>query len=198
MSVNHEAKLVENISNLLKKDTFKDTGIRLNNGVMVEANKVILASMSTFFCKQLEEMLVCTSDGKFLEIDVNTSSTKKILDLVIRYFYTGKMYFEALSLKDLLDLLNLLAFLDMNELYTLVEDFTRKKIDEGSFSLEKILILLSTAEAYCFAFIQSFLLCILTLTKTSVTSQNSKKLDILVVISLKILSITIQQGKIFF
>ena len=43
MSVNHEAKLVENISNLLKKDTFKDTGIRLKNGVVVEANKVILA-----------------------------------------------------------------------------------------------------------------------------------------------------------
>ena len=58
MSVNHEAKLVENISNLFKKDKFNDTGIRLKNGVMVEANKVILASMSSFFSKQLEENLV--------------------------------------------------------------------------------------------------------------------------------------------
>ena len=106
--------------------------------------------MSSFFSKQLEENLVCTSDGKFLEIEVNTSSTKEALDLVIRYFYTGKMNFESLSLKDLLDLLNLLVFLEMYELYTLVEVFTKKKIEEGSFSLEKILILSSTAEAYCF------------------------------------------------
>ena len=50
---------------------FFNPAIRLNNGVQVEANKVILAAMSTFFRKELHENLTNTYDGKFLEVDVD-------------------------------------------------------------------------------------------------------------------------------
>jgi len=163
MSVNHVAKLVEKITSLLTRDSFNDIEIRLNNGVQVVANKVILAAMSSFFEKHLNDKLLCSSSGKLLEVDINVSSTKEVFDLVIRYFYTGIMNFESLPLKDLLDLLNLLVFLDLKELFTLVEEFTRNKIREGSFSLEKVLILSSTAEAYCFYSIVSSMLFFLDL-----------------------------------
>jgi len=146
MSVNHEAKLVEKITNLMTKDSFNDVRIRMSNGVQVEANKVILAAMSDFFNKKLQENV--TKD-QFLEIDLEISSTKEMLELVIKYLYTGKMDFEALSLKDLLDIMNLLKFLDL-EVFSEVEEFTKKKIEDGECSLEKILILSSTAEAYDF------------------------------------------------
>jgi len=146
MSVNHEAKLVENITKLMTKDSFNDVRIRLSNGVQVDANKVILAAMSTFFNEKLQENV--TKD-QFREIDLEISSTKEMLELVMKYFYTGKMDFETLSLKDLLDLMNLLKFLDL-EVFSGVEEFTKEKIENGDFSLEKLLILSSTAEAYKF------------------------------------------------
>jgi len=146
MSVNLETELVENIANLMTRDSFNDLRITLNNGVQVEANKVILAARSTFFDEMLHHKL--TTD-KFLEIDVDVSSTKEMLDLVIKFFYTGKMDFGSLGLKELLDLLNLLRFFNL-KVFTVVEEFTRGKIKEGCFTFEKLLILSSTAEAYQF------------------------------------------------
>jgi len=146
MSVNHEAKLLEKITNLMTNDSFNDVRIRMSNGVQVEANKVILAAMSDFFNEKLQENV--TKD-QFLEIDLEISSTKEMLELVMKYLYTGKMDFEALSLKDLLDIMNLLKFLDL-EVFSEVEEFTKKKIEDGECSLEKMLILSSTAEAYDF------------------------------------------------
>jgi len=146
MSVNHEAKLLEKITNLMTNDSFNDVRIRMSNGVQVEANKVILAAMSDFFNEKLQENV--TKD-QFLEIDLEISSTKEMLELVMKYLYTGKMDFEALSLKDLLDIMNLLKFLDL-EVFSEVEKFTIKKIEDGECSLEKMLILSSTAEAYNF------------------------------------------------
>ena len=108
----------------MTKDSFNDVRIRLSNGVQVEANKVILAAMSDFFNGKLQENV--TKD-QFLEIDLEISSTKEMLELVIKYLYTGKMDFEALSLKDLLDIMNLLKFLDL-EVFSEVEKFTKKKV----------------------------------------------------------------------
>jgi len=149
MAVNHEAKLIENITNMMKRDSFNDVRIRLSNGVQIDANKGILSAMSTFFFKKLHENEVqkSTSDGKFLEVDLDISSTKDMLELVIKYLYTGKMDFESLILKDLIDLLNLLKFLELDDLMLEVEANTLKMIEEGGFALEKILILSSTAEA---------------------------------------------------
>merc|ERR1719300_2159207 len=117
----------------MTKDSFNDVRIRLSNGVQVDANKAILAAMSTFFNKKLQENV--TKD-QILEIDLEISSTKEMLELVIKYFYTGKMDFETLSLKDLLDIMNLLKFLDL-EVFSEVEEFTKKKIEDGECSLGK-------------------------------------------------------------
>jgi len=149
MSVNHEDKLVENVSNLITCDSFNDVRIRLSNGVHVDANKVILSAMSTFFHKELIGKLSNPIDGLFLmKVDVDISSTKEMLDLVIKYFYTGKMTYESLCLKDLLDLLHLLLFLQLEALSTVVEEFIINKIKKGGFMPEKLLILSSTAEAF--------------------------------------------------
>jgi len=151
MVVNHEAKLVDNITNLMSCDSINDVWIRLSNGVQIEANKVILSAMSTFFHKQIHkknEEQKSTSDGKFLEIVIDISSTKEMLELVKKYLYTGKMDFDSLGLKDLIDLIHLLISLELHEVAQEVTPFTLKNINEGGFSLEKILILSGTAEAY--------------------------------------------------
>ena len=65
----------------MTKDSFNDVRIRLSNGVQVDANKVILAAMSDFFNEKLQENV--TKD-QFLEIDLEISSTKEMLELVIK------------------------------------------------------------------------------------------------------------------
>ena len=67
--------------------------------------------MSTFLKEKFEEMLP-TKDN-FLDMDFDISSTKEMLELVIEYLYTGKLNTEKLCLKDLLDLLNLLRYLNL-------------------------------------------------------------------------------------
>jgi len=155
MAVNHEAHLIENVTNLMGCESFNDVRITLNNGVQVEANKVILSVMSPFFKNQLYEKQKSAnsaSDKKFLEVDLDISSTKEMLELVVKYFYTGKMNFDSLPLKDLFDLLNLLLFLEEEEevLSTVVEEFIINKIKKGGFLPEKLLILSSIAEAFEF------------------------------------------------
>jgi len=146
MSVNQENELIENITNLMTKSSFNDLRIKLKNGVQVDANKVILAAMSPFFDKKLHETI---AKDQFIEIKVEISCSKEILDLVIKLFYTGKMSFESLGLKDLLDLLYLLQLFE-SKVFSVVENFTRNQINEESFTLEDMLMHSRTAEAYKF------------------------------------------------
>jgi len=155
MSFNHEVQLLKNISELLTRDSINDVRIRLNNGVQIEANKVILSAMSVFFKEKIDEKL--PTKDHFLEVDFDISSTKEMLELVIEYLYTGKMTTEKLCLKDLLDLLNLLRFLNL-EIFSEVKEFTKTKINDGGFSYEKLLILSSTAEALDFNEINDLML----------------------------------------
>jgi len=149
MAVNHEAKLVESITNLMNCVAVNDVKIRLSNGVQVDANKVIISATSAFFKNQVKlKQTSIKGDEKFIEIDLDISSTKEMLELVVKYLYTGKMDFESLELKDILDLIYLLLFLEMNDLAKEVELFSLKKINDGGFSLEKLWLLSSMAESY--------------------------------------------------
>lgn len=154
MSVNQEVELIENISNLMKRSSFNDLRITSKNGVQVEANKVILAAMSSFFDRKLHEKL--TSD-RFLEIEIEISCSKEILELVIKFFYTGKMSFESLALKELLDLLYLLQLFE-SKVFSVVENFTINQINEDRFALEDLLMHSRTAEVYNFEEIISLMI----------------------------------------
>jgi len=74
------------------------------------------------------------------------------------------------SFKDLLDLLNLLKFLDLEELSNVIEKFIINNIKKGGFPLEKLLILSSTAEAYCFKEIVSTMIFFLGLNISDVSN----------------------------
>ena len=63
----------------------------------------------------------CHAKDNFLEIDLDISCTKESLELVMKYFYTGKLNVADLSLSDLIDLLNLLRFLDLKVFFTFLD-----------------------------------------------------------------------------
>ena len=81
----------------------------VTRGIQVDANKVIISATSAFFKNQVKlKQTSIKGDEKFIEIDLDISSTKEMLELVVKYLYTGKMEFESLELKDILDLIYLL------------------------------------------------------------------------------------------
>jgi len=149
MSVNHETKLVDCITNLMNCDSANDVRIKLSNGVEVKANRVILSAMSAFFKNQVKlKQTSLNINEKFVEIDLDVSSTKEMLELVVKYLYTEKMHFGSLELKDILDLIHLLFFLEMCDLAKEVERCALLKINVGGYSLEEVLKLSSTAEEF--------------------------------------------------
>jgi len=107
----------------LKDETF-DVNIVLDNGVAAKANKIVLATESTYFKAKLG-----TIDVDELRLNVRASKTS--LDLVLKYFYTGQMILE-LDVKELLILLNLLKFLDIDS--DDVHAFTVSKMRENMTS----------------------------------------------------------------
>jgi len=134
MSVNHETKLVDCITNLMNCDSANDVRIKLSNGVEVKANRVILSAMSAFFKNQVKlKQTSLNINEKFVEIDLDVSSTKEMLELVVKYLYTEKMHFGSLELKDILDLIHLLFFLEMCDLAKEVERCALLKINVGGF-----------------------------------------------------------------
>jgi len=156
-ALNREEKLLENISKLMARSSFNDLRIRLKNGVQLDANKVILAAMSPFFDRKLHERI--TTD-QFLEIEIDIACSIEILEMVIKFFYTGKMNFDSLTLRELLDILYLLRLFEVDE-FTAIEKFTRRQIEGGEFILAELLKLSSVAEAYHFDAIVSSMICVL-------------------------------------
>jgi len=157
VALNREEKLLEKIFKLMARSSFNDLRIKLKNGVQLDANKVILAAMSPFVDQKLNEKI--TSD-QFLEIEIDIMCSKEILELVIKFFYTGKMNFDSLVLRELLDILYLLRLFEVEE-FTEIEKFTSRQIEEGEFILAELLKLSSVAEAYNLdAIVSSMISCL--------------------------------------
>jgi len=142
-SVNHEAKLVTNISKLLNDEAFNDITINLNEGHgHVKANKVILCANSTYFANIFNNN-VSDKDNTV----INIPTTKESMELVLKYLYSGKVEFEELSLKDILDLLHLFEFTKMMDLFSTLETYLINQIGEDGFCPENILLYANVSES---------------------------------------------------
>jgi len=110
----------------LEDDRF-DVNIVLDNGVAAKANKIVLAAKSKYLAAKL---------GILDELRLNVRASKASLDVVLKFFYTGQMCLE-LDIKELLILLNLLKFLEI-ETYDDVHAFTVSKMRENVSSNMKM------------------------------------------------------------
>jgi len=142
MSVTDDDQLVFDISSLLKHSTINDVTIILNDDVNVDANKVVLIARSKFFSRLFQrENPVPT------KIKMEISASKESLNLAIKYLYTGKMEFSSLSFCELLDLTNLLKFMEM-DVFSDVEAHIIEKVEGDQFELTTLLKSLNVLEKY--------------------------------------------------
>ena len=133
MLISHDGQLVSDISSLLNNNAYNDVTIMLNNGVKLEANKLVLSARSKFFAH-----LIQGKNTVQTEIKLDISALKGSLYLIVKYLYTGKMDLRFLSLGDLLDLLNLTKWMEM-DLFSLVEGHIIKSVDDCKFNTTSLL-----------------------------------------------------------
>jgi len=142
MLISHDGQLVSDISSLLNNNAYNDVTIMLNNGVKLEANKLVLSARSKFFAH-----LIQGKNTVQTEIKLDISALKGSLYLIVKYLYTGKMDLRFLSLGDLLDLLNLTKWMEM-DLFSLVEGHIIKSVDDCKFNTTSLLKQATLLEKY--------------------------------------------------
>merc|ERR1712098_867559 len=76
------------------------------------------------------------------EIRFNITSSKAALDVVMGYFYTGKIDYSSFGLSDLLDILKLTRYMEM-ELKSQVENYLIQEMKDDQFKLGDILLLIN-------------------------------------------------------
>jgi len=130
MSLTKKENVSDDILSHLHDPDFCDVTIVASDGQVVTANKVILSMRSQYFRSMF------SSNNNFAESQDNTVKmpySKDILDRVILYLYSGQMNYDDLTLRPILDLLELLDLMNLPMELSELEDFTLTSIRNGSF-----------------------------------------------------------------
>ena len=102
----HFQQLFDKLNKLRCEDDFSDVTLGADNGVNIQAHKLILAAASPYF----ETMF--KSSSKFLESDQNKIKLKDVsgdsLRVLIDYIYTGKIIISEDNVEDILIAANFL------------------------------------------------------------------------------------------
>ena len=134
LSLNNTESVATDIVSHLQDPEFWDIKIICSDGAEIAANKTILGMRSPYFRSMF------SSNNNFVESKagcVKLPYTKALMEKVVLYLYSGKMDCNDLDLGQMLDLLGLLDFMNLPEEASSLEEFTKKKIVDGKFSLSE-------------------------------------------------------------
>ena len=96
--------LVEDLIGMLKRGSTNDVKIKLSDGEII-ANNDILIARSDYFAS----MLMLSNNNKFIvgetgSVDMSHYCSKAVMEKIIKFLFSGRVYFGDLSLIQLLDL----------------------------------------------------------------------------------------------
>merc|ERR1719480_439092 len=94
--------LIKDLLNMLEQGSLNDVKIKLSDGEIV-ANKDILIARSDYFASMFG------NNNKFIEgetgsVDMSHYCSKAVMEKIIKFLFSGRVYFGDLSLIQLLDL----------------------------------------------------------------------------------------------
>ena len=152
--INNEGDVGRDNLASLQNPEFCDVKIVGSDGE-IPANKVILSLRSQYFRSMF------SSNSNFVESQlgrVKLPHTKAVLEKLIVFLYSGNMDCQNLSLTQLLELLQLLDFMNLPRELARVENFILSKILGGKFILTDCLESLECAAILCLETVQEALL----------------------------------------
>ena len=98
------------------------------------ANKAILCARSTFFANIFQ-----SQSSRDETKSVQVKATMDSMRIYLRYLYMGKIDYQHLTFKEVLNLLKLLKMAEKKDLVHIIEEFLLMKIEEGGFSITEVL-----------------------------------------------------------
>ena len=135
MLVNKERDVIKCHLDSLGDPDFCDGKILASDGEL-PVSKFLLGIRSPYFRSMFSD------NNNFLESQTGTVKmpySKAVLDKMIIYLYSGKMACDDMSLHSLLDLMELLNYVNLSEEFSAVEGFAVDNIKAGKFSLSDCL-----------------------------------------------------------
>ena len=129
MSLNHKEEFISNMIRMLSGGTSNDVKIVLEDGEIF-ANKDVLSSQSDYFATMFNNHNVKFIEGETNIVNLNYCS-KKIMEKIIKFLFTGEMSLLEMSVSDLVNMVNISR---MMLLFTLKDDVEKHllKIIPGS------------------------------------------------------------------
>ena len=105
MSLNHKEEFISNMIRMLSGGTSNDVKIVLEDGEIF-ANKDVLSSQSDYFATMLNNRNVKFIEGETNIVNLNYCS-KKIMEKIIKFLFTGEMSLLEMSVSDLVSMVNI-------------------------------------------------------------------------------------------
>ena len=103
--VNHREEFISNMIRMLSGGTSNDIKIVLEDGEIF-ANKDVLSSQSDYFATMFSNHNVKFIEGETNIVNLNYCS-KKIMEKIIKFLFTGEMSLLEMSVSDLVNMVNI-------------------------------------------------------------------------------------------
>ena len=135
MLIDEEISVSKDVVAHLTDPDFCDVKIVANDGE-IQANKTILSIRSQYFRSMF------SSRNNFVESQVGSVKmpyARSVLDKMVLYLYSGKLDCDQMSLRALMDLLELFNLMNLSAEYEKVESYTLKNIKKEKFNLSDCL-----------------------------------------------------------
>ena len=131
-SLDHVDVLVGNLQRLRSNDSFNDVQFSLRDG-KVYANSVILSMASDYFATMISNENFI--EGQTKDIPMKEYGTKKAMESIVEYIYSGKMNLTNQGLETLLEILNVAEMMLMktNKLSSSIEKYIKEIVPLVNF-----------------------------------------------------------------
>ena len=131
-SLDHGDVLVGNLQRLRSNESFNDVQFSLRDG-KVYANSVILSMASDYFATMISNENFI--EGQTKDIPMKEYGTKKAMESIVEYIYSGKMNLINQGLETLLEILNIAEMMLMktNRLSSSIERYIKEIVPLVNF-----------------------------------------------------------------
>ena len=110
VSIDHYDVVIGNLKHLRSNESFNDVQFSLRDG-KVHANSVIMSMSSDYFATMISNEKFI--EGQTKDIPMKEYGTKKAMESIVEYVYSGKMNLETQGFETLLEILNILKMMLM-------------------------------------------------------------------------------------
>ena len=148
VSIDHYDVVIGNLKHLRSDESFNDVQFSLRDGKVL-ANSVIMSMSSDYFATMISNEKFI--EGQTKDIPMKEYGTKKAMESIVEYVYSGKMNLETHGFETPLEILNILKMMLMktDKLSSRIEKYINQYVYRGDCYHGELLRGYLLVERYC-------------------------------------------------